>query len=615
MRTYFILTLLCFTSIIGFSQKLKLEKASPFTAVKWENNHPIVQFNAEWYHFEKLEDFSKKEILDFCKKQFGHKWQKRFSEDLVEVLNGLGYQPNINVSLYLNKDGISKIVTGTFTSQNRRLVLDYNNTNENLKSKSFVNQKISKEKYLSDLQQFEEILNSTSSYAQVSSFNYKSALKLLNEKITNTTKDIDIDDFTSELSKIMSEIGDRHSSIKNEAFNIGSHDTYNLKLPFGLATLDGKILALKKNIETENYNYYDTSHPYIKSIDGITIEKLTDSFNYIDKKAPTEAKLSRGSSAIQNYGALLFKNNLKCPDSVTVIFRNGENEISQKFQLSTNDNRYFSKLHTSHYSKMKMVEKGLFDVLIDTLDQNIGYINLPRMYHYEDVNGLEKFLENTLQSISTTKALIIDIRNNPGGGRAILQTFARYIIQPEQSPWIANVAYLRTDSTILGEETSMSSRYLYNYNSEELTDQDRIAIDMFNNDFKLKKNVETSKFSDPFYMVLHSGKKTYKQPVYILVNENSFSAATVFTSAFKSLPNIKIVGVTTDGSSGNSRVLHLKQSNIRVKVSTMLSFQRNGKTLDGYGTEPDNMIPADEKQVLYGFDSQLTSLIQMINDK
>jgi C-terminal processing protease CtpA/Prc len=99
-----------------------------------------------------------------------------------------------------------------------------------------------------------------------------------------------------------------------------------------------------------------------------------------------------------------------------------------------------------------------------------------------------------------------------------------------------------------------------------------------------------------------------------LVNEASFSAASVFASAFKGLPNVKIVGEVTDGSSGDSRTLNLKHSNIEVKVYTMLSFQRNGKTLDGNGTQPDILIQADEKQVLNGYDSQLNNLLKIIND-
>lgn len=76
-----------------------------------------------------------------------------------------------------------------------------------------------------------------------------------------------------------------------------------------------------------------------------------------------------------------------------------------------------------------------------------------------------------------------------------------------------------------------------------------------------------------------------------------------------------ILGVTTDGSSGNSRKTYLKNSNIRVKVSTMISIQRNGKTLDGNGTEPDIYIPVEEKQILTGEDIQLKKLVAIINKK
>lgn len=46
----------------------------------------------------------------------------------------------------------------------------------------------------------------------------------------------------------------------------------------------------------------------------------------------------------------------------------------------------------------------------------------------------------------------------------------------------------------------------------------------------------------------------------------------------------------------------------------MLSFQRNGKTLDGNGTEPDIIIQTDENQVLNGYDTQLNKLVEIIED-
>ncbi|MGK6351338.1 S41 family peptidase [Parapedobacter sp. DT-150] len=609
MRTFFIFTVLCFSSLLAFSQKLELEKASPFTAVKWEKGQPVVQVENEWYHLEKLDAFTTKELLDFCKERFGPIWQKRFSEDLVEVLRGMGYEPTIKVTLQLSKGGISNTYTGAFTYENRRSSLLYNRSN----AESKFPQKISTADAIADLRQFEDILQSVSSYSQLSTFDYQLRIKELADAIDDENTQVDVNKLANEMAKIMAEIGDRHSSIKNEAFNDIGHKTYGLKLPFGVATLNGKIIALKKDEKSETYSYYYRSYPFLKSIDGVAIETLINTYNYRDKKAPAQAKLSRGSSTIQNYGALLFANDTACPDSIKVVFGDGSVEKTEIFLLTKENKGYTSKLSEAYAINTDKLSEGNFNGLSKIVGDNIGYIIIPQMYDYDEVAGLENFIKNTLRSFSNTKALIIDIRNNPGGSRAILQTFAGYIVQPEQSPWVANVAYLRTDRQLVGDEPSMSGRYLYSYNSEELSDNDRKAIDQFSEGLKLQKTVDDSKFSGPFYMVLHHGGESYRQPVYMLVNEESFSAASVFTSVFKGLPNVKIAGETTDGSSGNSRILHLKNSNIRIRVSTMLSFQRNGKTLDGNGTIPDIVIQTDEKQVLNGYDTQLTKLIKIIN--
>ena len=610
MRTRFILTVLCFSSFLSFGQKLALEKTSPFTAVRWEKEQPIVQFNQEWYNLEKLDSLTKEQVLDFCKKQFGAKWQKRFSEDLVDVLRGLGYHPHIKTPLQLAKDGISKTFTGTFTNENRNSSLLYNKSIAESNSMT-TPQRIPVTETLADLRQFENILTSISSYSQLSTFDYTLAIKKIADSIAIENTQVDINRLTNDLAKIMSEIGDRHSSIKNEAFHKKNHKTYNLRLPFGLAALNGKIIGLKKGEKSGAYKYYFNSHPYIKSINGIAIETLINTYNYSDKKAPEQAKLTRGSGAIQRYGALLVENNIEVPDSIAVVFSKGSAEKTEVFQLTSENRGYSSKLVQEHNSDK--ISKKNFEGLSKIVAQNIGYINIPEMYDYEKVDGLENFIKNTIQRFSNTKALIIDIRNNPGGGREILQTFAGYIVQTKQSPWVANVAYLRTEQNKIGDEEAMSARYLYSYHAKQLSDHDRKAIDQFSKSLKLRNTIDSSKFSGPFYMVLHSGKASYKQPVYILVNEESFSAASVFASAFKGLSNVKIVGETTDGSSGNSKTLHLKNSNIKINVSTMLSFQRNGKTLDGNGTIPDIIIHADKEQILNGYDHQLNKLIKIIN--
>lgn len=606
MRAYFTLLIFCFISLISCNQKSQLEKASPFTAVKWENDQPIVQFKNVWYRFEKIDNFSEKEILDFCKKEYGTKWQKRFSEDLIEVLQGLNYAPNEKVVLELSLDNDTKVFTGILTYENRQLCLNYNRKKHKLI--------ISKEQAIQDLNQFQEILDSKSSYAQLSSFDYTSAIKRIETSIIKKGDTISVDELTNELSKIISKIDDRHSSIKNMSFNADNYKKYDLKLPFGLAPLNEKLVAVQQNLKSNDYAYYNNTYPYIKSINGMSIEKLIDTYNYRDEKAPKQAKLTRGGDAIQDYGALLFKNNMVCPDSIQVVFSNGKIDKIESLQLTTNKRGYNSKLSIEHFKFIRNVrETKQFNGLSKILNNNIGYIKIPMMFHYKDIEGLEIFTRNSIEGFSKTKALIIDVRNNPGGGREILQTFANYIIQPKQSPWVANVAYLRSDIPLNSDEKSMRGRYLYTYNSDKLSNSDREAIDLFNEDFKVQKVFDNSKFSSPFYMVLHAGKISYTKPIYILANERSFSAATVFVSAFKGVKNVKIVGVTTDGSSGNSKNNYLNNSKIRVKFSTMLSFQRNGKTLDGNGTEPDIYIPENEEQILKGKDVQLKRLIEIIN--
>ena len=136
--------------------------------------------------------------------------------------------------------------------------------------------------------------------------------------------DIDINYLTYELAKIMSELGDRHSSVKNEEFDKEKHLNYSLQLPFSIATLQEKVVAIKKSSKEGIYEYVHTSYPYIKSINNIPINKLIDSLVYRSKKAPKEAKLNRGVSQIQQFGKLYVINNIELPEQIRVTYTNGK---------------------------------------------------------------------------------------------------------------------------------------------------------------------------------------------------------------------------------------------------------------------------------------------------
>lgn len=606
MKTYLILCICSFMALSALGQQLQWEKASPFTAVKWDDQEqPMVEFKGRWYGLKKLDAHTTEELLHFCQQTYGDRWQKRFSEDLVEVLTAMGTPPDSRVKLVLLDDEEEVEVMGTYTLENRQKVLEYNNRPKKRLTR------ITAAQALEDIQEFQQILQERSSYVQLSAYDYQKALDVLKKKVSGRKDSMAIHMLTHELAQIMAEIGDRHSSVKNEWLSKAEHPGYSLQLPFTLAPLDGKALALKQTDSSGKYSYWHPDFPYVQSINEVEVHELMDSLAYKPKKAPEAARFTRSLAELQRTGRLYFRNNLEVPEVVEVVFSNGKTEKVETLSLVEQRLDYFQEVEKQTAVLAREIEQGEFQRMTRILEGNIAYVALPRMYDFESVKGLKTHLDAAFETFRHTKALIIDLRFNPGGTRDLIQQFAAYIIPKAQSPWVANVAYLRTAHK-RPVYTSMTHRYLYTYDSDHLDDAHRKAIDAFAKDFHTEKTFDTAAFSAAHYMVLESGGNPYQQPVYLLVNEHSFSAATVFTSAFKGLPNVKIAGITTDGSSGNSQIIHLKNSNIRVRVSTMLSFQRNGKTLDGNGTPPDIYLPVKEAQLLKGKDMQLNALLERI---
>ncbi len=477
-------------------------------------------------------------------------------------------------------------------------------------------QYLTKEKALEDVKEFKMLLEKQSSYYQVSNFNFEKSYNEIEKKI-NEKDSISIHFLAFELEKIISNIIDRHANVRMENFNEDNYELYNLHLPFAVSSLGNQIIALKFNKKTKEYAYFNSKYPYIKKVDDVNIKDFLNNNAYTRKLSPKRAKQTDELKDLRDIGELYFKQGKTSLKDIEITFTNGKTDTKQTFLLSNRRNWYFDIGSTSfnrNYRKFGRDKDFDLSKLDKWLTDSIAYLAIPAMLSYKEIPNLESYLKSTIKKYKDSKAMIIDIRGNGGGTREILNTLSGYFVFPEQSPWIANVAYVRNNQFLDEDISSMQSRFLYNYNSEMLTDEDRKAIDNFNINYETEFHVDLNKFSTPFYMVLHS-KQPINCPIYILVNEECFSAASVFTSAFKGLNNIKIVGVTTNGSSGRSQKFHLKNSKIQVKLSTMLSFQRNGKTLDGNGTIPDIIIERDESQMLRKSDSQLEKLLKIIKTK
>lgn len=74
-------------------------RRSPFAAVRWQESGPQVQVDSEWYSLVSLDGLPASEIVAFSQQLYGDLWQKRFEEDLVELLTHMGHPPQDEVDL------------------------------------------------------------------------------------------------------------------------------------------------------------------------------------------------------------------------------------------------------------------------------------------------------------------------------------------------------------------------------------------------------------------------------------------------------------------------------------------------------------------------------------
>ncbi len=471
---------------------------------------------------------------------------------------------------------------------------------------------LTKQQVREDIETIKNILNDNSSYVYLNGYDFNKDLENYQRNLNDFVR---LEDFGLFLTKTIGKIGDRHSSVRE--YEVKD----SLYLPFVYAPDGNKVVVLTRNAD-KKLEILNPKFPYLKNIDGFStddflqkilpkeisapkksyftravreIRDVQKNYNIIGKPLPKEIKLTLSNSSFLN-------------DTVLVV-----SPVGRKQTLRPWDEKFESEyviVRDKDYNKVE-----IFNQLFNVKDK-IGYIQLPAMVSKEDAPLLFDKINSFMKSIQNdSRALIIDVRSNGGGTRDLTYELAKYLVHPD-SVYVVNATKQRGSIPLSKEYIeSLNSRNLFSFS--ELDNREQKSVKEFLKTFKPMYQLDDKKYSE-YYFGLLNGKKLanqsfyYDKPVYVLANEKSFSAASVFVAVFKGIPNIKIVGVTTDGSSGNSDRFELPNSEIRIKISTMVSFQKDGKILDGYGTEPDIQIERDINQVLWKSDSQLDKLKSII---
>lgn len=233
---------------------------------------------------------------------------------------------------------------------------------------------------------------------------------------------------------------------------------------------------------------------------------------------------------------------LKAGDKITAINdgKVANKNTEQISKLIKNSKKVKIKVIRDNEEKEYTIKKGTVDIpsvtskMIDK-DNKIGYISISIFSsntYKEFNNALEKLEKNNM------KALVIDVRNNPGGH----------------------------------------------------LDQVSDIIDLFLNKNDVMYQIKNNKKKKKVYATTNS-KRKYK--IDVLINKNSASASEILAAALKDSYNSSVVGVNSYGKGSVQKQYKLANGS-SIKYTVKKWYTPKGESIDKKGVEPTEVIEQSE---------------------
>ncbi|MFB0524353.1 MAG: S41 family peptidase, partial [Phycisphaerae bacterium] len=429
-----------------------------------------------------------------------------------------------------------------------------------------------------DLDELEWLMEKRYSYLKLRAVDYTAALDTVRISLGDG---ISRSDFGLQMTKLLNLFGDGHSRVASSTVQLKSLSS--AFLPFLIEESNGRLLAFK----SDRSNFLDPNFPFLRDIDGLPV----DSWLQIAGQF-----VAQGSAQYFRYHSIRNLRYIECLRKELRLDKTGPVEV---------------ELVSAAYSSTKHIElslvkrcpvygfwprpehqiKSLKDARVESkiLPPNIGYLRFVFMLAEPDfINRLVQ----AMNRLADTDGLIIDIRTNGGGSRAPLRVLFPFFMAENDPPCVVNVAAYRLG--IKNIKADFEARYLYPASWPHWSEAERAAITRFAAMFQPEWTLAQGQFSQWHYFVISpcrdEGYFHYDKPVVILMDRWNFSACDIFLGAFKGRKNVTLMGLPSGGGSGCYQVYRLSNSRIRIHLSSMASFQPNGKLYDGNGIQPDIIV-------------------------
>jgi len=563
-------------------------RLSPFQELRWQGQRVEVRLDDKWYRAQTMAGVAVNRILAFCRKTYGRKWQKRFGEDLIQVFHEMGHplkEKHIDLSLVELETGkrvhLERVL---MTAENREAILRKNR-------RSSMGPRIDPAKTLTAEQVKTDKLLLLKNLQDHHSYFYKDTeiSEEIGRRLAQSEGSLTIAELARKLIQVTARLGDGHTRLisRSHFLPLGYLPKDLVPTPEGLVVLD-----------REKGQLMNPKFPFLTAIDNTPLKTW---------QASTRHYVIRGSNAMlaEQVASLtahiaLARLELDRPERNTVALTLSD-EVGNQIETQLEIVPHRGRRDRLAFDKPKV------------LAENIGYLPIKAM---DGSDAYKRELMAAMASFRNTAGLIIDVRGNGGGSRRPLLTLAQYFLDKDQIV-VANVAYYR-GSKPYNPEGHLADRFLYPLTASVWSPRQRACLQEFQRQFKPTWNLPEGLFS-PIHMMVLQGRENedtyrYEADVVILMDGGCYSATDIFLGAMKQIPGVTTLGTTSGGGSGRSKhVVTLPHSGLTFRISTMASFQPNGKFYDGHGVLPDVVVKRPWTDYRDGVDTQMETALKLFN--
>ncbi len=313
---------------------------------------------------------------------------------------------------------------------------------------------------------------------------------------------------------------------------------------------------------------------------------------------------------------------LRIKDSLTVAnlvhgAKKKTDETSKKDSVVKVDKK-LAKLKAKNESKKKRLQG--YNPQNRTYSKELNFVGSDSSIALVKINDFsrgdyKKFYKNTFYKLDSlkTQALIIDIRDNPGGKLKEVSNLYSYLTD-SNFVFIDKMEVTSRTSFVLGSISNTTPIVV-----KALT----YTIGL---PFLIGRMAKIEKKDGKFYYRISDSKskkpnvKNFKGKVYVLINGGSFSATSIISSNLKATKRAIFVGEETGGAfngcvAGTMPVYTLPKSKLKLRLGLAVIKPYYKTDIDGRGIFPDMPIIPTANDLLTGNDPELKWVIDDIEGK